>query len=268
MTLSIFSIFMSSKRKLMNEIWLVLPAGILISTVVSSIGIGGGILWMPFLLVVLKMNPETAVPTSLLIQTVGKGSGSIAYLKQRKAEIKLAVLLILIAVPGIAAGAYIANKIKPSLIGLVLGLLILTTAFLFVSSHQNYADSGSPQTKIKKVYRRLWVAIPISIGSGMLSTGMGEWLIPVMRGRLSLKMSSAIATCIILTFAVCLIGSSFHFILGGKADWPIVLWAAPGVMIGGQIGPRITQKINERLLKEIFIFLLTLIGIHLIYNSY
>ncbi len=124
----------------MHEMWLALPTGILISTVVSSIGIGGGILWMPFLLVVLKMNPETAVSTSLLIQTFGKGSGSIAYIRQRTVDHKLALLLILIAVPG--------------------------------------------------------------------------------------------------------------------------------VMIGGQIGPRITKKINERLLKEVFIFLLTLVGIHLIYNSY
>ena len=240
----------------------------MISTVVSSIGIGGGVLWMPFLLVILKMNPEIAVPTSLWIQTFGKGSARITYLKQRTADLKLAVLLIVIAIPGIAAGAYIASRIKPSLIELVLGILILTTAFLFVSSHQNDADSESPQTEVEKVYRRLWVAVPISIGSGMLSTGMGEWLIPVMRNRLSLKMSSAIATCILLTFAVCLIGSSFHLILGGRADWSTVLWAVPGVLIGGQIGPRITQKINERLLKEIFIFLLTLIGIHLIYNSY
>ncbi len=268
MRLSVTLIFMTSKMKMMNEIWLALPAGILISTVVSSIGIGGGILWMPFLLVVLRMNPEIAVPTSLLIQTFGKGSASIAYLKQRKVDLKIVVMLILIAVPGIAVGAYIASKIKPSLIELVLGILVLITAFLFVSSHQNYADTGRPQKKIKKMYRLLWAAAPISIGSGMLSTGMGEWLIPVMRSRLSLKMSSAIATCIFLTFAVCLIGSSFHLILGGRADWSTVLWAVPGVMIGGQIGPRIMQKINERLLKEIFIFLLTLIGIHLIYNSY
>lgn len=252
----------------MHEMWLALPTGILISTVVSSIGIGGGILWMPFLLVVLKMNPETAVSTSLLIQTFGKGSGSIAYIRQRTVDHKLALLLILIAVPGIAAGAYIANKIKPSYIELVLGILVLITAFLFVSSNQKYTDSGRPRTAIKEVYRRLWIAVPISIGSGMLSTGMGEWLIPVMRSRLSLKMSSAIATCIFLTFAVCLIGATFHLMLGSKADWSTVLWAVPGVMTGGQIGPRITKKINERLLKEVFIFLLTLVGIHLIYNAY
>jgi uncharacterized protein len=56
--------------------------------------------------------------------------------------------------------------------------------------------------------------------------------------------------------------------LGTSADPIALLWAVPGVIIGGQIGPRITEKINERMLKEVFIFLLTLIGIHLIYNSY
>jgi len=210
----------------------------------------------------------TVAPGTLKKFVTGKGSGSIAYIRQRTVDHKLALLLILIAVPGIAAGAYIANKIKPSYIELVLGILVLITAFLFVSSNQKYDDLGEPRTEIKKVYRHLLVAIPVSIGSGMLSTGMGEWLIPVMRSRLSLKMSSAIATCIFLTFAVCLIGTSFHLMLGSKADWSTVLWAVPGVMTGGQIGPRITKKINERLLKEVFIFLLTLVGIHLIYNAY
>jgi len=42
----------------------------------------------------------------------------------------------------------------------------------------------------------------------------------------------------------------------------------PGVMIGGQIGPRIIRRINERILKEMFVFVLTLFGIHLIYNSF
>ena len=55
---------------------------------------------------------------------------------------------------------------------------------------------------------------------------------------------------------------------GGDASFVTILWAVPGVIIGGQIGPRISERVNDRILKEVFIFLLTLIGIHLIYNSY
>jgi uncharacterized membrane protein YfcA len=51
-------------------------------------------------------------------------------------------------------------------------------------------------------------------------------------------------------------------------NWSVALREIPGVVIGGQIGPRLVQKIDEELLKEIFIFLLTLIGCHLVYNFY
>lgn len=250
------------------ENWIVFPAGIVISTIVSSMGIGGGILWMPFFLIVLQLEPEVAVLTSLLIQITGKGSGSIAYFKQKAVDYKLGFFLLMVALPGIATGAYIANTIKPAHIELILGILIMITAFLFVSSNQKYADKGVTRTKIKNIYPYSWFVVLLSIGSGMLSTGIGEWMIPVMRSKLSLRMNNAIATCIFITFGICLIGALIHFAMGGKADLSIVFWGVPGVMIGGQIGPRITKRINERLLKEMFIFLLTLIGVHLIYNAY
>jgi len=252
----------------MIDTWIVFPAGILISTIVSSMGIGGGLLWMPLFLIVLKLEPEVAVLTSLLIQIFGMGSGSIVYFKQRTADYRLGFFLLLVAVPGVFTGAYLANTIKPSQIELVLGLLVVITAFLFVSSNQKYADMGIDRIKVKNIYPYAWVVILLSVGSGMLSTGISEWMIPVLRSKLSLRMNNAIATCIFVTLGICMVGVFLHLLMGGKPDWPIIFWAVPGVVFGGQIGPRITQRINERLLKEMFIFLLTLIGVHLIYNAY
>ena len=63
-------------------------------------------------------------------------------------------------------------------------------------------------------------------------------------------------------------GGALHYLMGGHAEVLVLAWALPGVIIGGQIGPRIVGRMNERWLKEVFIFLLTVIGIHLIYNSY
>lgn len=252
----------------MGEYWITFPAGIIISTIVSALGIGGGILWMPFLLLILNLRPETAVLTSLLIQTAGKGSGAFAYFRQGRVDSKLAFFILAVAVPGIGAGAWTANQIESSHMELILGILILTTALLFVSSNQSYKDMGGTHVNVKKMYRYSWLTVLVSFGSGMLSTGIGEWLIPIMRTKLSLKMSHAIATCIFITFGMCLIGVVIHSLIGSGVDLMAVMWGVPGVIIGGQTGPRITSRIDERLLKEIFIFLLTLVGIHLIYNSY
>ena len=69
---------------------LAFPAGVIIATLASAVGIGGGILWMPFFIIILKLSPETAVVTSLLVQTAGMGSGSAAYIKKRTADLPLA----------------------------------------------------------------------------------------------------------------------------------------------------------------------------------
>ncbi len=252
----------------MIEAFWAFPAGLLIATIVSSVGISGGILWMPFLLVVLEMAPEKAVLTSLMIQTVGMASGSAACVRQGSVDFRTALFILSIAIPGIIAGAIISRVITPVHMEMALGVLAMATALVFVLSHQGNADRGKERADPGKAARYLWIAAPVALGNGLLSTGMGEWLIPIMRGKLSLAMHNAIATCLFITFGTCLISTLSHILLGGSASLPIVAWAVPGVIAGGQIGPRVTGRINERLLKEAFIFALTLVGIHLIYNSY
>lgn len=252
----------------MIDFWFVFPVAILISSAVSSVGIGGGVLLMPFFLIVLKLSPDIAVVTSLLIQTAGMGSASITCVKQRRVDFRLAFLILAIAIPGIVLGAFLAGYLESNDIQMILGLLVMTTAFLFVSSEQKYHDIGRAKVDMPDAYRHAWIAFPASVASGMLSTSLSEWLIPVMRSKLSLSMSSAIGTCLFLAFCVSVIGVSSHLLMGSHANYMVALWAIPGVLIGGQIGPRVTEKINERLLKEAFIFLLTLVGIHLVYNSY
>ncbi len=253
---------------MMAEHWLAFPIGILIATAVSSVGLGGGVLWMPFFLIVFRLTPETAVLSSLLIQTAGMGSASWAFYRQKRVDFKLAMCLLIIAIPGIVVGALAVDWLKPAYMELIIGILVMMTAFLFVSYNQKYDDLGQARANMSGAWRYSWIVVPASVFNGMLSVSMSEWLIPMMRSKLELKMSCAVGTCIFIAFSTCLFGAFIHLFMGGRPNIQSVLWAVPGVIIGGQLGPRITQRIDERLLKEVFIFLLTLLGIHLIYNAY
>ncbi len=252
----------------MIEFWYVFPVAIIISTAASSVGIGGGVLLMPFFLIVIKLTPEIAVVTSMMIQTVGMGSATLTCFKQQRIDFKLGLLILVIAIPGVVSGSYLAKYVDANNMELVLGILVMATAFLFVTAKQQYHDLGKARVDMKDAYKHAWISLPAAIASGMLSVSISEWLIPVMRSKLSLSMSSAIGTCLFLAFCISIVGASSHILMGGEANYSVVLWAIPGVLIGGQIGPRITKNINERLLKEAFIFLLTLVGIHLVYNAY
>jgi uncharacterized protein len=248
--------------------WLAFPAGICISTVVMCVGFGGGMFWMPFLLVILKLRPDIAIATSLLLQTYGTASGSFAYVKQKKADVKLATILLFFAVPGITVGAYIAHRMTLSNLELIIGLLAMVTAFVFVASNQKYTEEGGDRVETSTAVRHSWVVGIMAVASGMLTVNTGEWLIPIMQKKMFLKMSNAIATCILMTFGISLVGVLIHLGMGGKPNLSVALWGLPGVLIGGQIGPRLVRMIDERTLKEIFVFVLTLISIHLLYNSY
>ena len=248
--------------------WLALPAGICIATIVMLVGFGGGVLWMPFLLVVLQISPETAIITSLLIQTAGTGSGSIAFVRQKKTDNRLALVMFCVAVPGILAGAFLAHRIVLSHIEMIIGLISLATALLFVSSNHKYTDEGLDRVRLRDALRHLWIAVVMAVASGMLTLNIAEWLIPAIRKKMGLKMANAIATCILLTCGECLTGVLIHGRMGARPDLGIASWGIPGVIIGGQIGSMLAKRIDERQLKEMFIFFLTLIGIHLVYSSY
>ena len=248
--------------------WLSFPIGILIAVVSSTVGIGGGILWMPFLLIFFKLSPGTAVLTSLMIQTAGMGSGTFAYWRQGQIDMRLTGLLLVLTLPGVALGAWLTQAVAATQLELILGLLTLLTALIFVSGNQNYGDAGVNRVDLKKASRYGWAVTLMAVASGMLSISIGEWVVPLMRNKMSLRMGVAIATSIATIFGVCVFATFFHFWVGTRADISTIVWAIPGVILGGQVGPRLAERINDRVLKEIFIFLLTLIGIHLIYNSY
>lgn len=244
------------------------PAGIGIASVASCVGIGGGILWMPFLILVMRIPPDAAVLTSLVIQTMGMGSGSVAYLRQGQVDLKLATFLFMVTLPGIVTGAWLTSIMAPNHLELVLGILTLLTAFLFVSASQKYLDKGQDKVPIDRAARYSWAVALVAVASGMLSVSIGEWLIPLMRNKMSLRMHTAVATSIVTIFGTCLAGGIIHLAMSKQLEPAILLYAIPGVLIGGQLGPRVLERINDRRLKEVFIFLLTLVGIHLIYNSY
>lgn len=247
---------------------LAFPTGMIIASLSSAVGIGGGILWMPFFIIFLKFSPETAVVTSLLVQTAGMGSGSAAFISKKKADLHLAGFLLLVTLPGLALGALLTRLLSSANLELALGIMTLTTAFIFVSANQKYTDTGRDRIRVACARRYGWMVSTMAVASGMLSVSIGEWLVPLMRNQMQLRMRAAVATSIVTIFGTCVAGSVFHLLLGSSADWRALAWAVPGVIIGGQLGPRFTEKIDERMLKEVFIFLLTLIGIHLIYNSY
>jgi len=243
-------------------------AGACISTIAMAIGIGGGILWTPLLILVYDLPPAEAVATSLIIQVIGLASGSFAYLREGLVITRLSFVFFLAALPAVLLGSFFTISLQQDQVQLALGIMAMVLGVLFVSNQENSSTISNDVIPTIKDARSL-IPIPAFTGliMGFLSVGIGEWIIPALKNRLGLSMNRAVGTVVLMMFLLVLSASTVHGLYSDNIHWQHFIWGAAGTVVGGQLGVYFAKKIPERLLKEAFIYLMTLIGIHLIFQS-
>jgi uncharacterized protein len=221
---------------------------------------------MPFLILVTHLDPTQAVVTSLVIQVGGMGSGSIAVIKAKKADLRLALVLSACAFLGVPIGVWLSRVVSADSIVFMLGVFSLAIALVFVYTQEDLDNSAIKRVSLRQAAPYLWLSTLFAILTGLLSMGVGDFLVPILRNRLRLTMESAMSACLIVMAMNAALAAILHLLIGEKFAANLVLWAIPGVLLGGQVGPRLAGRISDQTLKEIFIYGLSLAGIHMIFS--
>ncbi|MDH5716103.1 MAG: sulfite exporter TauE/SafE family protein [Spirochaetia bacterium] len=250
--------------------WTILPVAISIATFASLMGIGGGILWAPYLILVEELEPKNAVMISFMIQFIGMGSATYRYFRNNMIYWRIAWGMLLPLIIGLSIGAFTSQKLAGGgQLSILLGFISLGVSLIFGFQTEKYDQTLNED---KKIMAPNWLKIQGNVFgfiSGLLSIGSGDFIIPLLRGKLKIPMINAIGTALFLNFFVALCGSLFHFILSDNIESKflyIFTFGATGVLIGGQLGPLLSKRFDESRLKELFVFVLLLIGLHLIYQ--
>lgn len=247
--------------------WIAFPVGIVIATLASMVGLGGGVLWMPYLIFIVRLDPATAVMTSLTIQIVGMGSGAVAALSHKRADPVLAMIIVAAAFPGVAFGYWLNGVVNERAIVFLVGVACMASALVFVIVREHYDFTPVRAVTPREVAPYLWVPPLLSVLTGLLSVGVGDFLVPVLRNRLKMKMETAIGVCLVVMCVNAIAAAGLHAFGGDRFAVGLTAYGAAGALLGGQIGPRIAHRIPDQTLKEIFIYGLSLVGIHVLFNA-
>jgi hypothetical protein len=247
--------------------WTALPVGIAISTLATMVGLGGGILWTPYFIFAIGVKPSEAVVTSLVIQMAGMGSGALAAALRKKTDIRLPLLMAASALPGVAAGVWLQGFIPPESLVFILGAVCMAAALVFVYAREDYDAAPRSDIQPAAMIPYLWLPPLLSILTGLLSVGVGDYLVPFLRNRLGMRMDAAIGACLLLMAMNATVATVMHVAAGNWVQGRFLPWAIAGVMIGGQLGPRLAHRIPDQTLKEIFIYGLSIIGVHILFNA-
>lgn len=278
------------------QFWYLFPIAILIATVAMSSGIGGAVFFSPLFMLVLGLEPKIAIGTALLTELFGFSSGLIAYYKARLIDWKLAKNLLIFSLPFAVLGSVYADLVPPLILKSIFAVGLLFIGYqLFASwrkeerekkelSHKKEFENNFESTltdSTGKVYHytvcnkntgRLFAAIGGAF-VGMISVGLAELQEYQLVARCKVPTPVAVATSIFVVVITVLVASAGHFYEfareGGDAINQVLnlaIFTVPGVIIGGQIGPRLQNKLPADLMKVSISILFIIIGFFMLYT--
>jgi uncharacterized membrane protein YfcA len=83
--------------------------GFVAATIGSLAGLGGGFLVAPVLRIFFGLPPDEAAATSLVLVLGNVASASVAFMRQGRVDVRLAVLMGVVAIPGSILGALLVK---------------------------------------------------------------------------------------------------------------------------------------------------------------
>ncbi len=251
-------------------------------------GVEGATFFAPIFILILGLPPEVAIGVGLITEVFGFASGLYAYRRKKLIDYRLGLSLLIATIPLAILGTLLSGIVDPDLLKIILGMGLLAVGvnFLRMPSHeevhqlnqrtQNFKPNESLNCLVTasgeeicyQVCNRTEGRLIAGIGSlfmGLVSTGLGEMNGYYLLRRCRVPSRVAVATSVFVVAVTALIASTGHLIrflqAGGDSInivISLVIFTAPGVLIGGQIGSliasRIPQNMLERALGTLLIF--------------
>jgi hypothetical protein len=257
----------------------------------ALVGIGGGVVIVPVLLLVFGFDVRVAVATSLLAVVATSVAAGSVHLGTGLANLRIGLSLEVVTIAGGIAGGLIATSIDPRFLSVLLAVVLGVSAALLLKGRDEHGLRDGPgdaepieahQTvgRLAGTYqdghggglvayeaRRVPAGASLALGagalSGMLGVGGGFLKVPAMNlvMQLPLKVSAATSNFMV---GLTALGSLFIYIARGYfypyPAAPVVI----GVMLGGLVGARLQHRSSPNVLRLVLSGVLTIVAVQLI----
>lgn len=236
----------------------------------TIVGAGGGFILTPILLLLYPHDSaRTITAISLVVVFFNAASGSAAYLRQRRVDVRSGLVFAAATLPGAVGGALLVGVVSRRVFDGLMGGVLATLAVWLLSG-----ERWRPRPGRLGVRRRLLVdregllheydvplvrgaaySLVVGFVSSFLGIGGGVIHVPLLVRALGFPTHIATATSHFVLAWMAGVGTVTHALAGSFAHGEGVRRAAAlsvGVVAGAQVGARISRRIRghhiERLL--------------------
>jgi uncharacterized membrane protein YfcA len=243
-------------------------------------GLGGGVVIVPALCLLFKVDLHYALGASLISVIATSSGAAAAYVREGYSNIRIGMFLEVATTLGALLGAYLTARVSGKWIGVIFGLVLLYSAWTSLRPASGKAEGHAPDALAMRLnlrgsypvngHREAYVAehVPaafaIMLGAGTLSglLGIGSGAVKVLAMdkamKLPFKVSTTTSNFMIGVTAAASAGVYLTrgYILPGLA-MPVTL----GVLAGSLIGARVLTMAPVKTIRRAFVVVIVALGI-------
>jgi uncharacterized membrane protein YfcA len=254
---------------------LIFLISIFTSAASATVGLGGGILLIPFIILIFALPVKYVAGTMLLAMVPYTAIATIRNLKNGYVNFKIGLIMEIGSIAGVLLGAHFSAIIPNVILKIVFILIVIYLLFTLKipkDSPYNYIARGFSRMNIIPPYifcqgttitrcsspALIFVGIVAGIFSGMLGIGGGFLKTPVLLVGLHLPPKEAVGTALFMIMITAFFGAAEHIYLH-HINYQIALIISCGMMIGAYIGTTVLKKSPEEQIKQ-YIFIVMLVA--------
>lgn len=253
------------------DLWFLFPVAVTIAVTGMSSGVSSSNFWIPVYMIWLGIEPMVGFWLSLLTMLFGYGSGVIRNLQQSTINWPLFRACLKFCLPAGMVGGALSPFAPQTLLLTVFAAFVLVYALWLLRGAMTQ-EQPTPTTQVP------WkICLVGGFLQGLLATGLGKLMLPQLSRHQKIEShGSAAGTAVILVFTVSFaavlvrLNRTFLGVLSQQYETilAIMIWVAPGVLLGGQLGPRVAKRLPEKYVKPYVAGLLIIVSGLMFYRAF
>jgi uncharacterized membrane protein YfcA len=266
-------------------------AGLLVLGFASAVlayllGIGGGALIVPILVVFFGFPVHEAVAVSLVVVVASSLSITSVNMLKNMVNIKLALYLEFAAILGAVGGGFASVNISGKVLSAVFAAVMFVTAYImwrkseredietlkpdvsgeFDREYLNASTGDLEQYHVVKPEKSMIVAFLAGISSGMLGLGGGVFKVPAMNVISRVPLKAATATS---NFMICFTAAAgaVPYLMKGFFHPAAAGTMVIGAFAGSKFATGRLAKVQNKRIKMFFILFVIFVALQMVYKA-
>jgi uncharacterized membrane protein YfcA len=257
---------------------------VFVGVITSMLGIGEGVLLVPFLTLAAGIPIQIAIATSLVSTIANSSAASMTYVKDCRLNLRLALWFAITATAGAIIGAQIAAQINRTLLTEVFAAALVATAvvmflrrkevdtvqstrlrdvqydrFQLGGSYTNTMGERLVTYQVRNPLLGLLSGFVAGNASGLLGIGGGIINVPVMTLGMRVPIKVATGTSALIIGLTTAVGAIIYY-ANGFVQPLLAAIVLEAVFLGALIGPRLQGKIRNEALTASFAVVLVILA--------